>query len=330
MRWGIVVGSILLASLGPPSSRALAAKERLGVDTFEVVGAGATPGLTASLRAGLVEGLAAAGAEVIPEAKLMRGETGVTALVRGIVEVTGTNYRIAFAVLDPSGTRELDHMDDRCTSCSPAEAQKAVTVVARTLAGRIGRTPSPSSDETRARARSLDEAGAAAFAAGRFEEAARNFEDAYSLTQQPLLLWNIAQSYRRQYEIDHDVAKLRRARLVLRNFATVAPTPKDKKEAESVGSEIDAEIARRTAEAPTANGNSAATAAPAAALSVTPEKKPLSRRWQLWLGVGLGAAAVIAVAVAVGVTQSNSGTDFWSRAKSGCTSPSCATADYRP
>src|SRR5512146_1137890 len=60
--------------------------------------------------------------------------------------------------------------------------------------------------------------GEAAFGGGRFAEAARAFEAAFAESKHPSLLWNIAQSYRRQYEVDRDLVNLRRAGTVYRNF----------------------------------------------------------------------------------------------------------------
>src|SRR5262245_32302805 len=60
-------------------------------------------------------------------------------------------------------------------------------------------------------ARRLYSAGRQAYEAGRFDEAATAFEDAYRLQPRPALLWNLAQSYRHQYESRHSLEALRKA-----------------------------------------------------------------------------------------------------------------------
>jgi tetratricopeptide (TPR) repeat protein len=94
-------------------------------------------------------------------------------------------------------------------------------------------------------ARQLFQAGQAAFAAGDFVEAAQTFEAAYKLSNRYQLLWNIALSYRRQWEMDHDFTKLRRAIAVYRNFLELAP-PDEQAEATAALASAEAELAAAT------------------------------------------------------------------------------------
>jgi tetratricopeptide (TPR) repeat protein len=94
-------------------------------------------------------------------------------------------------------------------------------------------------------ARKLYQAGEAAFAAGEFVDAAQSFEAAYKLSSRYQLLWNIAQAYRRQWELDHDLARLRRAIAVYRNFLDLAP-PAEQAEARAALSSAEAELASAT------------------------------------------------------------------------------------
>lgn len=76
-------------------------------------------------------------------------------------------------------------------------------------------------------ARSLYEAGERAYRRGRFPEALEKFERAYDLSEQPLLLYNIALAYRQLYDVAQDVEELRRGRAVLKNFMLFAERDAD-------------------------------------------------------------------------------------------------------
>jgi hypothetical protein len=82
-------------------------------------------------------------------------------------------------------------------------------------------------------ARELFAEGQSAFSAGRFAEAAQLFERAYADSKAPRLIWNIAQAYRRQYEVDRDLANLRRARALFHNFGEIAETEAERGALES-------------------------------------------------------------------------------------------------
>lgn len=89
--------------------------------------------------------------------------------------------------------------------------------------------PPAGADQDRARA--LFVHGEEAFEAGRFAEAAIAFDQAFAESHKPGLLWNLAQAYRRQYDVDHDVSVLRRAAIVFGHYGEVAENPRDRKEA---------------------------------------------------------------------------------------------------
>lgn len=61
-------------------------------------------------------------------------------------------------------------------------------------------------------------AGNRAYELGRFKDAAETFEQAWELVQEPMLLFNIGQALWRQYDVDHDVSHLRRARTFFDNY----------------------------------------------------------------------------------------------------------------
>lgn len=71
-------------------------------------------------------------------------------------------------------------------------------------------------------AEQLYEDGRKAYRLGRYEEAVKKFERSFELSDQPLLLYNIALAYKRLYSISKDVADLRRSKNVFEEFITVA------------------------------------------------------------------------------------------------------------
>ena len=181
-----------------------------------------------------------------------------------------------------------------------------------------------------ARARQLYTNGEAAFSGGRYGDAARAFEQAFAESRHPSLLWNCAQSYRKQFDIDHDVTVLRRAQAVYRNYLELLPPGADRAEADAalaaVAKQIEAaekgalaapaEPARQTpplSPAVLSPAPPVAHAAPPAALPSAltepppPDSPPRARRKGLWIGLGVGGALVVgAVAIALGVTYGSS------------------------
>jgi len=89
---------------------------------------------------------------------------------------------------------------------------------------RIGPEEQPATGED---ARKLYEQGERAYRRGRFREALEKFEKAYDLSEQPLLLYNIALAYRQLYDVADDVEELRRGRAVLKNFMLFADRDPD-------------------------------------------------------------------------------------------------------
>lgn len=76
--------------------------------------------------------------------------------------------------------------------------------------------PSASSPEE------LYDTGRKAYRLGKFREAVDKWEEAYALSDQPLLLYNISLAYKGLFTITDDVADLRKAKAVLENFITLA------------------------------------------------------------------------------------------------------------
>jgi tetratricopeptide (TPR) repeat protein len=76
-------------------------------------------------------------------------------------------------------------------------------------------------------AEALYESGRKAYRLGRFKESVEKWEEAYALSEQPLLLYNISLAYKGLFTITDDVADLRKARAVLENFITLAAADPD-------------------------------------------------------------------------------------------------------
>jgi hypothetical protein len=104
-------------------------------------------------------------------------------------------------------------------------------------------------DEAREDARRLFLAGRQAYEEGRLTVAASSFERAYELEPLPALLWNLGQTYRRQYVIDQDPDKLRRAVDHYRRYLKEAPGGTNRDEATVLLSELTPILARVAPEA---------------------------------------------------------------------------------
>jgi tetratricopeptide (TPR) repeat protein len=100
-------------------------------------------------------------------------------------------------------------------------------------------------------AEQLYEDGRKAYRLGRYDEAVKKFERSYELSDQPLLLYNIALSYKRLYGISKDVGDLRRSKTVFEEFINVASADSslstEVEDARARLAEIDAEIERAEA-----------------------------------------------------------------------------------
>ncbi|RMG97393.1 MAG: hypothetical protein D6705_08825 [Deltaproteobacteria bacterium] len=144
-------------------------------------------------------------------------------------------------------------------------------------------------DPRRREARALFEAGAKAYALGHYGEAVEKFEASYDLYPAPELLFNLGQAYARWHEVEPDLAKLRKARSLFRNYVSFvrARDYGDSQAASDALAEIekiDAELAK--AEVADARG---------------PKDDRRRRKIALGVGLGLGAAALVAGAVVLGV-----------------------------
>jgi hypothetical protein len=141
-----------------------------------------------------------------------------------------------------------------------------------------------------AEARQLYNQGETAYIAGRFDDAARLFQRGYQAYPHPLLLWNMATAYRKQYTISQNPAELRRARVVYQHYIEMVDSEPQRAEARDAIADLDAELARQPSlAAPVSSAASAPAAAP---------ERPRRRIWP-WLVGGAGLLVAGAVVLTV-------------------------------
>lgn len=150
-------------------------------------------------------------------------------------------------------------------------------------------------------AQQLYDRGQASFEVGHYDEAARLFEEAYLLSRRPRLLWNAALANRRQYEVDHDPERLRKARLFYQNCAQLVEDPAEKREAATEERAVAAEIEREEARRARLN------AVRLGLRSEKPERPvkrplPLNAKWWLWTIVGGAVVVGATTGLAVGLS----------------------------
>jgi len=157
------------------------------------------------------------------------------------------------------------------------EAQRIATSLLVVLIACAG-----SRADTQADARAHYERGTTLYDIGQYRDAAREYEEAYKLHNDPALLFNIGQAYRAAH-LSGDAINAYRA------YLRRLPNARNRSDVEDhirrLQQELDA--------APATTPPPTTTPAPAA------EKRPLYKKWWLWTAVG--AAAVVVVGVGVGV-----------------------------
>ena len=125
--------------------------------------------------------------------------------------------------------------------------------------------------------------GQRAYESGRYREAAGEFAAAYALQARPALLFNEAQSWRRDFESSGERISARRAVDLYRRYLSAPKIDdNDRREAADRLAALSTLIVDQTPP-PT----------------VIADAKP--RRTGLWIGLGVGAGVVVAVAAASGV-----------------------------
>jgi hypothetical protein len=137
-----------------------------------------------------------------------------------------------------------------------------------------------------AHAKQLFREGEAAFSAGRYKEAVGKFDLAFAESPRPLLLWNIAQAYRKQFDVDHDAKNLKAAHASLQQYIEMGAMGDDRQHAEAIDADVMAQLA--VIEAPKA-------AEPHAAppMDTSPPIPDEGRHGSRVPGIAVGAAGLV-------------------------------------
>ncbi len=122
----------------------------------------------------------------------------------------------------------------RCRLSSAALALALVLTLGRAARGQ----EAPSEQEMKAAQQAYAD-GEAAYKLGKYDDAAKEFEQAYRIIKFPTMLFDIAQAYRRAYEKDQNLEKLRKAVDVYRAFLHDAPTARQRSIAEKLIPELE-------------------------------------------------------------------------------------------
>lgn len=132
-------------------------------------------------------------------------------------------------------------------------------VVIGALTGARGALAAPPTQEEQDRARTFFNAGAQAYAAARYADAARSFQQAYELAPRPQLAFSLAQAERKEFFASSDASYLRRAIQHYKEYVDATPTGGRRSEALESKADLEARLARLDPR------EAAATAAPTAA-----------------------------------------------------------------
>ncbi len=107
----------------------------------------------------------------------------------------------------------------------------------------IASAKDPTPDEVE-RARTFFNAGAQAYTAARYSEAARSFEQAYELAPRPQLAFSLAQAERKEFFASNDAAFLRRALQHYKAYLDQVPSGGRRSEATEAKADLETRLAR--------------------------------------------------------------------------------------
>jgi tetratricopeptide (TPR) repeat protein len=160
-------------------------------------------------------------------------------------------------------------------------------------------------------ARAAYNEGEAAYRLGKFEEAAGHFERAYELSGLlPDILYNIGLSHLRWYDVDPDIAHLRKAKVVFQNYVIeIQKNPElgDLDEAQALIDQIDEKLAAAEAEARD-KGDDGPDPGPTEPVDHGPDP---GKKLRLGGAIGMGVGGVFIVSGAVsGVVLGVRGQEF--------------------
>jgi tetratricopeptide (TPR) repeat protein len=153
------------------------------------------------------------------------------------------------------------------------------------------------SEDAVQRAREHYRRGEAAYAAERFDDAYREFEEGYALAPKPAFLLNMAHSERRR-------GQLRNARALYLKYLLVEPQSKYREEVEQVTAELERAIAAEDAARIAAAGQ-LPVSPPPIALTAPPMPPPPAepRHSRLWIWAAVGGVVLAGAAAAFFLTR---------------------------
>lgn len=147
----------------------------------------------------------------------------------------------------------MAHYELLCSTLTcAAVALASFPAVASPSFGVAGLVFAPEQEDPNAGAREAYNEGEKAYRLGKFDDAAVAFERAYELSGLPDILYNIGLSHLRWYDVDPDIAHLRKAKVVFQNYVIeIQKNPElgDLAEAEAVIAKIDEKMAAAEAAA---------------------------------------------------------------------------------
>src|SRR5262249_24747627 len=143
----------------------------------------------------------------------------------------------------PEAARGLIAQEGKCAMLSRSIRLRSSVVVCGAFAAVLAAASAAhaaDAKETERQAREHYRKGEGAFAAGRFDEAYKEFESGYALAPRPVFILNMAHAERRRGE-------LRNARALYKKFLVVDPQSKYRPEVEQVLQELDSALAAEEA-----------------------------------------------------------------------------------
>jgi tetratricopeptide (TPR) repeat protein len=163
---------------------------------------------------------------------------------------------------------------------------------------------SPARADQAADAREHFQKGRTLYDVGKFEEAAREFESAYQMKPDPVLLFNLAQAYR-------FAGKSQPALIAYRSYLRNLPDAKNRAQVEASIAELQRIVdeQQQAQKSPPVETLAPGQPIPSPAIVATtvtpapPPKRPLYKRWWLWTAVGAVVATGLAVGLGVGLSQ---------------------------
>jgi hypothetical protein len=116
-----------------------------------------------------------------------------------------------------------------------------VALLLTTASSASAKDPTPDDVE---RARTFFNAGAMAYAAAKYYDAVRSFEQAYELAPRPQVLFSLAQSERKEYFASNNAAYLRRAIQHYKDYLDQVPSGGRRSEATEAKADLEGRLAR--------------------------------------------------------------------------------------